>query len=123
MDSLLAVEYYSVKQLLLGRYVNFFHSLRNSLSKEVRIIANMVGRSARSTTGRNLLGIERETGLDPWRDQAWVIREGVKRSEVPPLEGWRLQYLSKLLKARRALEVQCEDVDQITLIINSLCSS
>ena len=105
VDSVLAAEFYTVKQLLLGRYVNFFHGLRDSLSQEVRIVANIVGRSARSVTGRNLLGIERETELDPWKDQTWCIREGVKRSEVPPVEGWRVQYLAKLLLARRDMEL------------------
>ena len=122
VDNLLGVQFYTVKQLLLGRYVNFFRSLLKSLSQEVRIVAKMVSRSARSTTGRNLMGIERETGLDPWRDQSWCIRESVQRTEVPAREGWRLQYLSKLLQARNEMKILCQSVEEVSLIINSLCN-
>ena len=123
VDNLLAAEFFTVKQDLIGRYVNFFSGLLKSLSPEVRIVASMVGRSARSTTGRNLLGIERETGLDPWTAKAWCVRQQVPRSEVPPGEGWRVQYLAKLLLAKREMMVMCQDVEEINLLIDSLCSS
>ena len=82
-STLLAADLYTVKQQLIGQFVNFFRGLLNSKSQEVRVVANMVGRCARSTTGKNLLVIERETGLDPWLAPAWRIREGVNRSELP----------------------------------------
>ena len=62
VDNLLTAEFLTVKQDLIGGYVNFFSGLLKSLSFEVRIVASMVGRSERSTTGKNMLGIERETG-------------------------------------------------------------
>ena len=31
----------------------------------------------------NICNIERETGLDPWRTQAWEVREKIERVEVP----------------------------------------
>ena len=81
VDNLLAADFLTVKQDLIGRYVNFFSGLLKSHSPEVRIVASMVGRSARSTTGKNMLGIERETGLDPWTAKAWSVRQEVPRSE------------------------------------------
>ena len=123
VDNLLAADFLTVKQQLLGRYVNFFHGLLKSLSPEVRIVASMMGRCARSTTGKNLLCLERETGLDPWTAKAWCVREKVQRVEVPMGEGWRIQYLSKLLHARKDLEIKCQDVEEINTLIESLCSS
>ena len=112
-----------MKQQLAGRYINFFQKLLSSLSPEVRIVASMVARCARSTTGKNLMYIERETNLDPWTAKAWRVREHIKRAEVPMGEGWRLQYLAKLLEARKELETSCQNVEEINLLIDSLCSS
>ena len=123
VDCLLAADFYTVKQQLAARFVNFFRSLRESLSPEVRIVANMVGRCVRSNTGKNLANIERETGLDPWRSQAWKVRDKIKRVEVPDKEGWRPQYLMKLLMARKELDTKCSDVSEISKLIESLCNS
>ena len=98
-------------------------SLLKSMSPEVGAVASMVGRSARSTTGRNLLHIGRETGLDPWRCKAWMVREQTPRTEVPVGDGWRVQYLAKLLMARKEMQTSCLNTDEITALIESLCSS
>ena len=55
VDNLLAVQFFTVKQQLLSRFVNFVKKLVNSNSPGVCISANMVSRCARSTTRRNLL--------------------------------------------------------------------
>ena len=120
---MLAPEFPTVKQQLLGRYVNFTRKLFSSISPEVRIVASMVARCARANTGKNLMNIERETGMDPMLVQPAQVTEAVQRSLVPPTEGWRWQYLGKLLPARRQMEEKCENVDEITLLIDSLCSS
>ena len=88
MDNLLMAQFYTVKQQLVGRYVR---KLLSSTSPELCIVANMVARCARSTTGRNMLNIERETNLDPWTTQSWRIRDEVPRAEVPEMQGWRIQ--------------------------------
>ena len=123
VENLLVSQFFTVKQQLVGRFVNFVKQLFNSSSPEVCVVANMVARCARSTTGRNLLSIERETGLDPWTTPAWRVRHAVPRSEVPPVQGWRLQYLRKLLYARMELETRCEDVEEVSSLIDSLSSS
>ena len=121
VENLLAAEFYSVKQQLVGRYVNFFHGLLKS--PEVRVVASMVARCARSTTGRNLMNMERETGLDPWTTKAWKVREQVPRTEVQMGDRWRVQYLAKLLEARKEMEAKCHNVEEINNLIESLCSS
>ena len=114
---------YTVKQQLVGRYVNFFRDLQKSKSSEVRIVSNMVGRCTRSTTGKNMTQIERDTGLDPWRDPAWKIRAAVPREDVPDGEQWRAQYLTKLILIRRTMKTNLEDTTDMDNLIDSLCSS
>jgi hypothetical protein len=123
VDNLLAAQFFTVKKQLLSRYVNFLKKLMRSTSPEVTTVANMVARCARSTTGRNLMKIERETNLDPWTTPAWMVREKAQRAEVPPMEGWRVQYLGKLLDARQDLENRCETTDEISSLIDDLCRS
>ena len=123
VDNLLAAQFFTVKQQLLSRYVNFLKKLMRSTSPEVTTVANMVARCARSTTGSNLMKIERETNLDPWTTPAWMIRETVQRAEVPPMKGWKVQYLGKLLDARQDLENRCETTDEISSLIDDLCRS
>ena len=67
--------------------------------------------------------IERETNLDPWITPAWMIREKVGRAEVPPMEGWRIQYLGKLLDARQELDNRCEATEEISSLIDDLYRS
>ena len=123
VDNLLTAQFYTVKQQLRSRYVTFVRTLLSSISPEVCIVANMVARCARATTGNNLIRLERETGLAPWVEPAWKVREAVPRVEVPPTEGWRLQYLRKLLDARRELDIEGENIDEISNLIDSLCST
>ena len=123
VENALARDHYSLKQVLLGRFVNFFMSLRKSKSPEVQVVANLAGRCARSTTGSNLMKIERETMLDPWTTPGWKIRAAVPRSDVPDRLKWRLVYLMKLIGARQQMQSSCEDSTEVTALIESLCTS
>ena len=87
------------------------------------MIANVAGRCARSVTGSNLMQIARETGLDPWVVPGWRVRAAVKKSDLPEVEGWRVQFLMKLVVARREMVANCEDTKEVTDLIESLCSS
>ena len=120
---MLAAEFHTVKQQLLSRFVNFVKKLLTSSSPEVCMVVNMVARCARSTTRKNLLNIEREVHLDPWTTPGWKIKEAVARAEVPAMEGWRIQYLGKLLDARREMDDNCDDTEEISSLIDNLCSS
>ena len=123
VEHLLARDTPTVKQQLVGRYVNFFRSLILSKSPEVQVVANLAGRCARSTTGRNLLNIQRETSLDPWLTPAWKVSAAVQKSPLPENEKWRLHYLMKLIAARQELESSCGNTEEVNSLIDSLCSS
>ena len=123
VEGLLVRNFFTVKQQLVGRFVNFFKELQKSKSQEVRIVSSMVGRCVRSTTGKNLALIERDTGLDPWVTPAWMVRAATPREEVPANEGWRAQYLTKLILARREMRTKLEDTTDVEELIDSLCSS
>ena len=112
-----------MKQQLVSRYVNFFKNLLKSNSREVKVVASIVARCARSPTGRNLMNIQVETGMDPWREEAWKVGQAVKTAEVPGREGWRVQYLAKLIRAKKEMETMCEPVEDIKELIESLCTS
>ena len=94
-----------------------------SKSPEVQVVASLVGRCSRSTTGRFLMNIQRETLLDPWLAQSWKVRAAVPKSNVPAQEEWRLVYLMKLIAARKHMESSCEDTIEVNALIESLCSS
>ena len=123
VEGLLARNFFTVKQQLVGRYVNFFRALLSSRSPEVRIVASMAGRCVRSTTGNNLSKIQRETGLDPWVTPAWKVRAAVPRAEVPVSDGWRAQYLTKLIWAKREMKTTLKDTSDVDDLIDGLCST
>ena len=77
----------------------------------------------RSTTGKNLQLIERETGLNPWTTNATLVKESLKRPPVPNEDMWRLPLLDKFLTRRKEQEVQLEDTRAIDDLIDSLCST
>ena len=83
----------------------------------------MVGRNARSTTGSNLINIQRETGHDPWVEDRWKIQCSVTRAEVPLQDAFRVQYLKKLITARQEKKSQALETDELDRLIDSLCSS
>jgi hypothetical protein len=55
-----------VKTDVIGQYIKFFKSLRESPSREVSVLAHVVARDVRTTTGRNLQLVRDLSGLDPW---------------------------------------------------------
>lgn len=118
VDNLLTAQFLTVKQQLVGRYVDFVQKLLKSTSPEVSMVCNMVARS-----GKNLVNIQRETNLDPWSTASWKIREKIGRAEIPAFAGWRIQYLGKLLDDRRELDTKCESIDEVNLLIEGLCHS
>jgi hypothetical protein len=72
---------------------------------------------------RKLMNIQVETGMDPWREEAWNVGQAVKIAEVAGREGWRVQYLVKLITAKKEIETMCEPVEEIKDLIESLCTS
>ena len=54
-NNLLAVNFYTLKNKTLSRYITFYRSMLSSPSKEVAVVAGIVGKNASTTKGLNLL--------------------------------------------------------------------
>ena len=117
----MGVSHKSVEEQLYQRYVKFFKKLRTSKSDKIQLLVNIVARDIRSTTGKNLDHIFRLTGLDPWDVNEETIEMSLVRNPVPEEEMWRLPLLSQYLKQRREMEVNMENTDAISDLIQSLC--
>ena len=87
------------------------------------VLANVVSRDVRSVTGKNLLFIERESGLDPWKSSSANVRNMLPNSKVPEVDMWRLPLLCKYIYLRKDMKIQSENTEEITSLIDSLCSS
>ena len=93
----------SPKVGLLLRFHRFFHSLLASPSFEVTVVARLVARDVRSTTGSNLTSLKLETGLNPWLYGGQRLRETLKvshRATIPEGDEGRVLYLKSLLSER-----------------------
>ena len=114
----------SVRKQILCQYMSFFRKLRQSPLREVRILANLVGRDTNSVTGRNLSNLMEEfPTLDPWTHGAAHFKTQYRGYLVPDEDQWRLPLLKKLLYQRREMDTCGEDVTTITELIDSLCTS
>ena len=118
----------SAKRDILSRYGSFYKSLLTSPCSEIRVLARVVARDVRSTTGKNIKVVEESSGLT-WKNTSLKLREGLEEAEpsVPPEDAWRVVYLGKLLEERDILVYGGEELSQevVTLqsLIDSLCSS
>ena len=125
LENLLGVGFTHVRTDLIARFFNFFKGLLRSGFKEVRILANIVGRHIRSTTCKNLWNLRTDTGLDGWQCGSWEVKKfysGVK-AEVPLRDQWRPAFLTKVLMRRGKKMYQGEEVDELTELIDSLCAA
>ena len=115
----------SAKVDILSRYVNFFHSLRKSTTKEVQALSRLLARDIRSVTARNLQYIVELSGLNPWTDPPRRIQAALVAQEtvlVPLQDKWRVPYLCSLLQQRgEAHSLALEEEERIlTELISSL---
>ena len=123
VDGYFAQYQISLRNQVLSRYTGFFHMLLKSPSKEVALLANIVGREPSSTTADNIRYIEELTGLSPWRFSPGRIKAELPRMTVPEREGWRLGLLTSLINMRYERYVRVEDMKQVIAMIDSLCNS
>ena len=123
VDRLLGCGISHVRTDILARYVKFFKSLRESPSMEVSVLAHIVARDVRTTTGSNLQLIQDLTALDPWSCCGSQVKKvmGEKLAQVPQQDMWRLQYLGKLLEQRGEKHFQMGDITELTELIDSIC--
>ena len=123
VENLLAADFTTLRTQILSRYVKFFQKLLSSKSLEVKILAELVGKDATSTTGNNLARIRLESGLDPWVVSGSTMSAKLPPAEVPDQDEWRLPLLEKYIRKRHEAESNLEDTDQLNELINSLCSN
>ena len=128
VQQLLSCGHSSARVDILCRYVNFFHSLRRSASREVQVLSRFLARNVQSNTGKNLQYIQEETGLSPWSACRGGLRDALVAGEVVgvlPQDRWRIPYLGSLLSQRReartlALE---EEEKRLSQLIDSLVAN
>ena len=108
---------------LLCQYVNFFRKLRVCPLREVRLLASVVGRDGGSVTGNNQEELEIELNMDPWTVPAGRFKSAIQGYKVPAQDNWRISFLERLLAQRREMITCGEEVETVTELIDSLCSS
>jgi hypothetical protein len=96
----------------------------NSPSKEVAVLAKIIGANANYNTGSNLLNIRLETKLCTRTTPIQKFKEVLSSPKpVPETDIWRLNLLSKYLEIRKNLQLQCEGTKFIDGLIESLCTN
>ena len=121
LHNVLAADFILVRYKMMSRYMNFFRSLLESESKEIRVAANIVGQDVQTVTGYNLAKMEREMEVDPWTDSPSSIWAAFEPVQPPEPDKWRISFLKKLLLQRAEHHNNLEDSSDIDELINELC--
>ena len=123
VDGMLAGDLHSVRKKVVCQYVSFFQKLKTCPQREIRILARVVARDQTSVTGRNLERLRQEFYLDPWTMSSKTFKAAYKGYLVPEQDKWRLSLLERLLSQRREMATCDENVEPVTELIDSLCST
>ena len=70
-------------------------------------------------------GIRAESGLEPLSCSSVKMKAvlGSKLALAPDVDKWRIRYLARLLEERGQAHYEGDDVDDLTVLIDSLCSN
>ena len=123
VDNLLSASIPSVRKRILSQYVSFIQRLGKSVSKEVRLMRMISAADIRSGLGKNIYNLKVEFDLDPWRCSSRLFQKEYKFYEVPEVDKWRLPLLKKLMATKYEMAVCDEETENITDLIESLCST
>ena len=124
VDHLLCEGFSSMRVNVLSRYVKFFQGLLSHSSKEVSLVANLVGRDIESFTGRNLRCIQEDTELNPWVATSLQVQSKYKsKVTLDQRDSWRDYLLKNYLDRRQFLRKQLKPTEEIDDLIESLCST
>ena len=115
----------SARTDILSRYGKFSKNLRGSVSKEVRVLFNLVSRDLQTTTARNLRFVEAMSGTDIWTVSPGKLRQELDRYQqvdISPQDHWRISYLGSLLRLREEAKHQGEEdrFERLQELIDSL---
>ena len=123
VEGYLAKDFVSLRNQILGRYPSFFQKLLKSPSKEIRLLANIVGRDPKSTTYKNIQHVKNLSSLDPWDFSSQSIKIQLPVKKVPDNQKWRLGLMANLMEIREDKFVNAEDASRICAMLDSLCST
>ena len=124
VEGFLAKDQLSLRNQVLSRYPGFYRKLQSSPSKEVRMLVNMVSKDPRSTMCKNIKFIREKTGFEqPEYYSSIRVKEALPVQRVPTHELWRLGLLVKLMEMKKKKFMEVKDSQQLTAMIDSLCST
>ena len=112
IDNLLGAGFTSLRINVISRYVNFFQGLLNHRSREISLIANIIGQDIGSVTGRNLNGIRLETSLNPWSVSSFEVKSTLKSQiKYDEKDDWKLFLLEMYLLQRQEKEENMKNTE------------
>ena len=125
VEQTLAKDFSSVRKRILLQYASFLQRLGKSVSDEIRVMSRIVVVDVQSVTGKNCYNMVNEFNLDPWTQPATSssFAKQYKMYETPAQDTWRSSLLLSLMKEKYDMDVTGEDVETISGLIESLCSS
>ena len=99
--------------------------LRLSISKEVRVLFNLVARDLQTNTAKNIKLVEGVSETNLWTVGQSKLKKELHSNQlvdIPIRDKWRLIYLSSLLRQHQeaSLNVQEDQMTRIQELINSL---
>jgi hypothetical protein len=110
----------SVRKRILLQYASFLQRLGKSVSGEVRVMSRIAAADVQSVTGKNCYNM---INLDPWTQPVRSFAKDYKMYETPAQDTWRSSLLLSLMREKYDMDVTGEDVETISGLIESLCSS
>ena len=112
---------------LMHRQAKFFHTLLQSPSQEIQVLARLSARDVRTNIGSNLDQIRIESGLHPWTYGGLRLKEELSSFHhvmVPGADIWRIPYLERLLDERLTNYYNGNNADDdLEALIQSLSST
>ena len=111
------------KTMLTSRYMKFIDSLCSSQKRSVRFLVNNVKDDNRTLTGKTLSRISDDTNLARNSLSAKTVRNHMKYFPVPPNQEWRCNVILELINVRDGSLENNLDNNEVTTIINFLCTT
>ena len=108
---------------VLSRLPKFYRKLVESPSLEVRLMAGLATKDARSALASNLAYVSELSCLDCKVESAAAVRCSLPIKTVPECENWRVGLLDTLLRTRSDLERQQSETKRVIALISSLCTT